>query len=185
MGSSNQEITNGFKVSYYFSYKVWANQLGLQYWPGYVCLFIVLLQGILSGGTDLTLYLLCFNVLVFLFCVTVTRFYANSLLKITENGITVTKKNIIANFNWSDITFIIPSHGASHLEIILVIYTNNAEINYVFIESLYFKTAKSTAGEIAAMVEKYLKGYEFKIQRSDFYAPIMLKRKDLLPNIVS
>jgi hypothetical protein len=123
---------------------------------------------------------------VLLFCLFVTRFYANSILAITENGLIVTKKGRTIHFNWSDISniaFIIPSHGASYLETVIAIFNENNEVDYIIIESLYFKMANTKAGEIGLLVEKLLKGYSFKIQRSNFYAPVFSRRKDLIPTI--
>ena len=167
INTDKQEAIKIFNISYYFSYKEWVYQKGLQYWPGYICLLITLLQGILSGGTDATFYLLCFSLFVLLFCVVVTRFHSNAVLEITRSGIIVTKNRKIAVFHWadiSDIAVLVPSHGASYLEMILVINTTNDEINYIFIESLYFNTAKNRAGQIGAKIEEYIKDYTFKIE---------------------
>ncbi|GAA3978784.1 hypothetical protein GCM10022210_32280 [Mucilaginibacter dorajii] len=65
----------------------------------------------------------------------------------------------------------------------MAIYNKYNEIDYIVIESLYFKMANAKEKEIGHLVEKYLKGYAFKIYRSDFYRPISLKRKDIFPTI--
>ena len=65
----------------------------------------------------------------------------------------------------------------------MAIYNKYNEIDYIIIESLYFKMANAKAREIGYLIEKHLKGYTFKIYKSDFYPPISLKRKDIFPTI--
>lgn len=186
MKIENKSLNNTYQVSYYSSYKEFANQIGLQFWPAYVIFIISILLGLLTRYSDLALYLGMFSILMVIFCVIVTRFYANAMLEITEIALVITKKGQTTYFIWSDISnivFIVPSHGASYRETVMAIYNNSNEIDYIIIESLYFKMANAKAREIGYLVEKYFKGFEFKIYRSDFYPLLSLKRKDIFPTI--
>ncbi len=173
-------------VTYHFSPKAWANQIGLQYWPGYVFFIIAISLGLFTRYSDPAFYILLFSVLVLFFCYFVTRFYANAVLTIDESGLTVTQKENVKQFNWADISkivFMVPSHGAAYLEIVIAVFDQHHEVDYIVVESLNFKWANARAGEVGYLVEKYFKGYVFKIHRSTFYAPLMMKRRDILPTI--
>jgi len=178
-----------FQISYYSSYKDWANQLWLQGWPGYLCLAIAALIGVVTEKPDLAFSIVLFSFLVLMFCVFGTVFYANSFLEITENGLTITKNKKVTYFDWLDISnivFITASNKASYREVVLVVYykiNGDARIDYIFIESLYFKWANIKAAEIGYLIEKYLKGYTFKINKSNFYMPLFLKRRNFAPTI--
>ena len=179
-----------YQIAYYPSYKDWANQLWLQGWPGYLCVIITGLLGLITKNSDLIFFLLIFSCLILLFCVFGTAFYANAILEITENGLTITKNKSATYFNWpdiADIVFIKPSGREAYREIVMVIYyrvnDEKCDIEYITIESLYFNWANVRAAEIGCLVGKHLKDYTFKIHRSNFYAPVFFKRRDIMPTI--
>jgi hypothetical protein len=183
------KMNNRFQISYYPSYKDWANQLWLQGWPGYLCLIISALIGILAEKPDFAIYTAFLSFFILLFCVFGTVFYANSVLEITENGLIVTKNKTVTYFNWinvSNIVFVTPSGRASYRETVMVIYhqiNKEEKIDYIFIESLYFKWANIRAAEIGYIIEKYRNDYTFKIYKSNFFTRVFLKRRNLIPTI--
>jgi len=184
MNTQNQEVMISLKVSYYSSYKEWKLKANFTYWPHFIVCFLPILSYVFTGGSSLTVFLLFLGAFLFLFFLFTTRFYTNSILIISDNGLAIKRKDKIIDYNWSEILkveFITPRQVPSYLQIILTIHTNTNDIEYVFIDSLYFKTARSRATELKFSFEKYLKGCKFIILESDF-EPLLLDKKCGPPN---
>lgn len=178
MVAHNRDIDQSFKVSYYPSKKVWQLESLYSIWPFFASFIVLILQGLFTGGNDLTAFLLFLTFFLCLCCILVTRFYANASLKISENELNLTKAGKSFRCKWtdiSDVAFLIPLNGRAYSGIVLAIYSNNS-VEYIVIDSLYFVNAKSRASEIGTEMGKYLKGFKFSIQKSDF-TPNMLDKK--------
>jgi hypothetical protein len=175
----NEEVELSIKVSYYYSYSEFALKGGRAYWPFFLAFFLLILSGWIDFNSSVTIFLLFFCVFVGFFCAFETRFYANSYLMICEDGLEIKGKNRTLNYSWSDISkveYLIPLHGLSYLEIIMVVYTNDNNIEYIFIENLYFNSAKSRVKVIKLAVNTYFKSDEFAIKKSDFRTNLLNKK---------
>jgi phosphoglycerol transferase MdoB-like AlkP superfamily enzyme len=185
MDTHDRHMSNSFKVSYYSSKKVWQFESNYPIWPFLGSFILLILQYLFTQGNDLTAFLLFLTFFLFLLCVFVTRFYANSILRLSENELTLTKRRKSIDYKWvniSNVAFLIPLNGAAYAGIVLVIYSNNS-VEYIIIDSLFFITAKSRAKKIGLEIEKHLKGFKFSVQKSDF-DPRMLDKEIGPPNIL-
>jgi hypothetical protein len=185
MDTHNSHISQSFKVLYYSSKKVWQFESNYTIWPFLGSFILLILQGLFTGGNDLTAFLLFLTFFLFLLCVLVTRFYSNSILRLAENGLTLTKRGKLIDHKWvniSNVAFLIPLNGAAYSGIVLVVYSNDG-VEYIIIDNLFFVSAKSRAKKIGFEIEKHLKGFKFSIQKSDF-DPRMLDKEIGPPNIL-
>jgi hypothetical protein len=185
MNKGHQEEMLTLKVSYYSSYKEFKLMGNLKFWPFFICFILLIASGLFTGDSSTTVFLLFFSIFIGFFCVFVTRFYANSILSVSKDGLKLIQGDKTVSFSWSNISniaFLTPRHGHSYLEIILTIYTKNNSVEYIFIDSLFFITAKSRVKKIQPAIEKYIENYKAIIQLSDF-EPILLKKELGTPNI--
>jgi hypothetical protein len=185
MYTHSQDMNQAFKVSYYSSKKVWQLESLYSIWPFFASFTLLILQGLFSGGNDLTAFLLFLTFFLCLCCILVTRFYANAVLKVSERELILAKNGKSISYEWANISnavFLIPLNGRADSGIVLVIHTND-NIEYIIIDNLYFTNAKSRATKIGYEMEKFLKGFKFSIQKSDF-APRMFDKEIGPPNIL-
>src|ERR1700761_2531349 len=136
MNPQDQDIIQSFKVSYYSSKKLWQFESIYPIWPVVASLILFFLQYLFTGGNDLTIFLLFLTLPAFLCCIFVTRFYANAVLKISENELVLTKRGKSICYKWlniSNVAFLIPLNGLPYLGIVLVIYSNDS-IEYIIID---------------------------------------------------
>jgi len=179
MNVYNYEMSTSLKVSYYSTYKEWKLKANFAAWPFYLGVFLLILSILLSGDSSISEFLMFFNVFNLFFCVFATRFYTNSILEVSDKGLTVKTKNRVIDFEWSDISnleFLIPKHKLSYLEIILAIHINDDNIEYVFIESLYFNVATKRAEILRLAIKEYLENKDLSLKKSDF-EPFLLMKK--------
>ena len=173
----NHEEVLSLKVSYYSSYKEF-NRSMLAFWPFLLSFTLLILSVLIAGDSIITRILGFLSLVVLFFCAVVTRFYANSFLIIDENGLTIKNKET-KHFLWDEISkaeYLIPSHGLSYLEIILAIYTSDNNIEYLFINSVSFKTATTTAKEIANLISEHIDDHKFHLHKRNFMQEILLKK---------
>jgi hypothetical protein len=178
MDIQNQKVTASLKVSYYTSYINFILNGGLTYWPFFVAAILTTLSALITRNFGMTVFLLFFSAFLLFFCAFVTRFYANSVLSVCDSGLAVKRKDKTISYNWSDITkveYLVPFHQLSHVEIILTLYTADT-VEYIFIESLRFKTATSRLKAIQAIMETNLENHHFVIQESNFRPGLLNKR---------
>ena len=156
-GNSLMEM-NTAKISYYSSYRDFSKKSIAGFWPFLASFGLFGTLGPIFNVDYLTTALLVLGLLSLLICSFVTKFYANALLIITEKGITIRKKKIELNFDWkeiSKITYFIPQPGPAYLQIIMVLNKKDNDDEYLFLDSLYFRSAISRMKRIQNMINKH------------------------------